>query len=70
MENHKEALRILKECFGEEVKNPLVLQTLIQIGAVHYNERNLLEKFKKDGHKKKEDPIEWQLPFSKRNCNF
>ena len=42
MENHKEALRILKECCGEEVKNPLVSQTLIQIGAVYYRERNSL----------------------------
>ena len=42
MENHKEALRILKECFGEEIKNPLVSQTLIQIGAVYYKERNSL----------------------------
>lgn len=42
MENHKEALRILKECCGEEVKNPLVCQTLIQIGAVYYKERNSL----------------------------
>jgi tetratricopeptide (TPR) repeat protein len=42
MENYKEALRILKECCGEEVKNPLVSQTLIQIGAVYYRERNSL----------------------------
>ena len=42
MENHKEALRILKECFGEDVKNPLVAQTLVQIGAVYYKERNSL----------------------------
>jgi tetratricopeptide (TPR) repeat protein len=42
MENYKEALRILKECCGEEIKNPLVSQTLIQIGAVYYRERNSL----------------------------
>lgn len=42
MENHKEALRILKECCGENVKHPLVSQTLIQIGAVYYKERNSL----------------------------
>jgi tetratricopeptide (TPR) repeat protein len=40
MENHKEALRIFKECFGEDVKSPQVSQTLIQIGAVYYKERN------------------------------
>ncbi|KAL3912315.1 MAG: hypothetical protein SGARI_001219 [Bacillariaceae sp.] len=42
MENHREALRILKECCGENVKHPLVSQTLIQIGAVYYKERNSL----------------------------
>jgi tetratricopeptide (TPR) repeat protein len=42
MKNHKEALRILKECCGENVKHPLVSQTLIQIGAVYYKERNSL----------------------------
>eukprot|EP00934_Nitzschia_sp_Nitz4_P000089 Nitzschia sp. Nitz4//scaffold7_size249615//203914//208674//NITZ4_001205-RA/size249615-augustus-gene-0.15-mRNA-1//1//CDS//3329558526//89//frame0 len=42
MDSHKEALRILKECYGEEIKNPLVSQTLIQIGAVYYKERNSL----------------------------
>ena len=42
MENHKEALRILEECCGENVKHPLVSQTLIQIGAVYYKERNSL----------------------------
>jgi len=42
MDKHKEALRILKECCGENVKNPLVSQTLIQIGAVYYKERNSL----------------------------
>ena len=34
MENHKKALRIFKECFGEDVKHPLVSQTLIQIRTV------------------------------------
>ena len=48
MENHKEALRILKECCGEEVKNPLVSQTLIQIGAVYYRERNSLKTIQKN----------------------
>lgn len=48
MENHKEALRILKECCGEEVKNPLVSQTLIQIGAVYYKERNSLKTIQKN----------------------
>lgn len=52
MENHKEALRILKECCGEEVNHPLVSQTLIQIGAVYYKERNSLSTIqsKKDGY--------------------
>lgn len=48
MENHREALRILKECCGEEVKNPLVSQTLIQIGAVYYKERNSLQTIQKN----------------------
>jgi tetratricopeptide (TPR) repeat protein len=48
MENHREALRILKECSGEEVKNPLVSQTLIQIGAVYYKERNSLKTIQKN----------------------
>lgn len=52
MENHKEALRILKECCGEEVKNPLVSQTLIQIGAVYYKERNSLKTIQnRDGYR-------------------
>ena len=42
MDKHKEALRILKECCGENVKNPLVSQTLIHIGGVYYKERNSL----------------------------
>lgn len=42
MEQHQKALTILKECFGEELKNPLVSQTLIHIGAVYYRERNSL----------------------------
>ena len=42
MENHKEALRIFKDCFGEDVKSPQVSQTLIQIGAVYYKARNSL----------------------------
>jgi tetratricopeptide (TPR) repeat protein len=42
MEKHQEALRILKECHGEELRHPLVSQTLIHIGAVYYRERNSL----------------------------
>ena len=42
MEQHQAALLILKECFGEDVKHPLVSHTLIQIGAVYYKERNSL----------------------------
>jgi len=40
MEKHQEALRILKECHGEDLRHPLVSQTLIHIGAVYYRERN------------------------------
>ena len=42
MEKHQEALRILKEYHGEELRHPLVSQTLIHIGAVYYRERNSL----------------------------
>ena len=42
MEKHKEALRILRGCCGENSKNPLVSQTLIQIGNIYYKERNSL----------------------------
>ena len=38
-----EALRILQECHGEELRHPLVSQTLIHIGAVYYRERNSVE---------------------------
>jgi tetratricopeptide (TPR) repeat protein len=54
MDKHKEALRILKDCCGENVKNPLVSETLIQIGAVYYKERNSLANIKSkqnDGYK-------------------
>jgi len=54
MDKHKEALRILKECCGENVKNPLVSETLIQIGAVYYKERNSLatiQSKQNDGYK-------------------
>jgi len=54
MEKHKEALRILKDCCGENVKNPLVSETLIQIGAVYYKERNSLANIQSkqnDGYK-------------------
>jgi len=54
MDKHKEALRILKECCGENVKNPLVSDTLIQIGAVYYKERNSLANIQSkqnDGYK-------------------
>ena len=54
MDKHKEALRILKDCCGENVKNPLVSDTLIQIGAVYYKERNSLANIKSgktDGYK-------------------
>jgi tetratricopeptide (TPR) repeat protein len=46
MEQHQKALTILKECFGEELKNPLVSQTLIHIGSVYYRERNSLSTIK------------------------
>jgi len=54
MDKHKEALRILKDVCGEDVKNPLVSETLIQIGAVYYKERNSLANIKSnqnDGYK-------------------
>jgi tetratricopeptide (TPR) repeat protein len=52
MDNHKEALRILKEYCGDEIKNPLVSQTLIQIGAVYYRERNSLKTIQnRDGYR-------------------
>lgn len=54
MEKHKEALRILKDCCGENVKNPIVSETLIQIGAVYYKERNSLANIQSkqnDGYK-------------------
>eukprot|EP00537_Pseudo-nitzschia_pungens_P008107 CAMPEP_0172358756 /NCGR_PEP_ID=MMETSP1060-20121228/3045_1 /TAXON_ID=37318 /ORGANISM="Pseudo-nitzschia pungens, Strain cf. cingulata" /LENGTH=1709 /DNA_ID=CAMNT_0013080105 /DNA_START=280 /DNA_END=5409 /DNA_ORIENTATION=+ len=54
MDKHKEALSILKECCGENVKNPLVSDTLIQIGAVYYKERNSLANIQSkqnDGYK-------------------
>ncbi|VEU35770.1 unnamed protein product [Pseudo-nitzschia multistriata] len=54
MDKHKEALRIVKECCGENVKNPLVSDTLIQIGAVYYKERNSLANIQSqqnDGYK-------------------
>ena len=53
MESHKEALRVLKECLGDDLQgNPLVSQTLCQIGAVYYRERNALStiKSKKDDY--------------------
>ena len=47
MDSHKEALNVLKECHGEDVQgNPLVSQTLCQIGAVYYRERNALSSIK------------------------
>lgn len=47
MDSHKEALNVLKECHGEDLQgNPLVSQTLCQIGAVYYRERNALSSIK------------------------
>ena len=40
MESHEEALRVLKECHGEDLKHHLVTETLCQIGSVYYRERN------------------------------
>jgi tetratricopeptide (TPR) repeat protein len=40
MESHQEALQILQKCHGETLKHPLVAETLCQIGAVYYRERN------------------------------
>jgi tetratricopeptide (TPR) repeat protein len=52
MKSHREALHILKECHGEGIKDPLVSQTLCQIGSVYYRERNSLStiKSKKDDY--------------------
>jgi len=36
----------LKECHGEDLKHPLVSQTLCQIGSVYYRERNSLSTIK------------------------
>ena len=47
IEKHKEALTILKEYHGEELRHPLVSQTLIHIGAVYYRERNSLATVRK-----------------------
>eukprot|EP00977_Amphora_coffeiformis_P002873 scaffold538_cov166-Amphora_coffeaeformis.AAC.15 len=47
MDSHKEALNVLKECHGDDLHgNPLVSQTLCQIGAVYYRERNSLSTIK------------------------
>ena len=47
MDSHKEALNVLKECHGDDLQgNPLVSQTLCQIGAVYYRERNALSSIK------------------------
>jgi tetratricopeptide (TPR) repeat protein len=47
MDSHKEALSVLKECHGDKLEgNPLVSQTLCQIGAVYYRERNSLSTIK------------------------
>jgi tetratricopeptide (TPR) repeat protein len=40
MQSHQEALQILQKCHGETLKHPLVSETLCQIGAVYYRERN------------------------------
>lgn len=40
MESHEEALRILEHSHGEDLKNPLVSETLCLIGSVYYRERN------------------------------
>jgi tetratricopeptide (TPR) repeat protein len=42
MESHEEALRILKECHGDDLSHPLVSETLCQIGNVYYREINSL----------------------------
>jgi tetratricopeptide (TPR) repeat protein len=40
MKQHQKALRILKECVGDDLKHPLVSETLCSIGSVYYRERN------------------------------
>ena len=41
MESHEEAFRILKECHCEDLKFPLLSETLCQIGSVYYREKTL-----------------------------
>ncbi len=53
MESHQEALRILKLCHGKDPQQPLVLDTLCQIGSVYYREQNsflAVKNKKKDGY--------------------
>jgi tetratricopeptide (TPR) repeat protein len=47
MASYQEALRILQECYGENAKHPLVLETLCQMGSVYYSERNSFSNIKK-----------------------
>jgi tetratricopeptide (TPR) repeat protein len=49
MDSHQEALRILQESHGDNVKYPLVTETLCQIGSVYYRERNSFKKSKPSG---------------------
>jgi tetratricopeptide (TPR) repeat protein len=40
MESHQEALRILQNSHGDNLKHPLISATLCHIGSVYYRERN------------------------------
>jgi tetratricopeptide (TPR) repeat protein len=44
MQSHQEALRILYEVHDDDVKHPLITETLVAIGAVYYRERNSFTK--------------------------
>jgi tetratricopeptide (TPR) repeat protein len=39
MESHEQALCILKECHDDDVKHPLINETLCHIGSVYYRQR-------------------------------
>jgi tetratricopeptide (TPR) repeat protein len=44
MQSHQEALRILYLVHDEDIKHPLITETLIAIGSVYYRERNSFSK--------------------------
>jgi tetratricopeptide (TPR) repeat protein len=44
MQSHQEALRILYVVHDEDIKHPLITETLIAVGSVYYRERNSFSK--------------------------